>query len=68
MELHSSFPIPLARAWIAEFGGYDIYKWFLALGQDCTPTEKSNQGVPVEFIFPFFLGAHEPVSLGRKKS
>lgn len=30
-----------ARVWIAEFSGYGIYKWLLALGQDCTPTDEN---------------------------
>lgn len=40
---HSSFPTLHARVWIAEFSVCDMYKWLFALGQDCTPTDDSNQ-------------------------
>lgn len=38
---HSFFSTLHARVWIAELGVYDMYKWLLAVGQDCTPTDES---------------------------
>lgn len=48
---HSCFSTLHARVWIADFSGCDMYKWFLALRQDCTPTDESKEECQLNLCF-----------------